>query len=92
MGCVWCVFLGTYLLEALLDEARPIVDGVAHAAAVDVIKFLAVGPVGFSVVDFESDVWRDPEVFLSEFAVCEMGTTKIPVRLYGAEIVAKNLD
>ena len=48
------------LLEALLHQARPVPDRDGHAAAVDIVELLRIGPVGFDVVDFEADVWGDP--------------------------------
>lgn len=44
----------------MLDEAGPVANGVAHAAAVNEVEFGRVGPVGFDVVDFEVDVWGHP--------------------------------
>lgn len=35
-------------------------DGIAHVAAMDEVKLLGIGPLGFHVVDFKVDVRRYP--------------------------------
>ena len=48
------------LLEALTDQTRPVFDGVAHEAAVDIVELLMVCPLGFHIVDLEAYVRRHP--------------------------------
>ena len=48
------------LLVALTNQTRPIFDGVAHEAAVDVVELLMVCPLGFHIVDLEAYVRRHP--------------------------------
>ena len=51
------------VLVDLAEEAGPVADGGAHAAAVDVVESGGVGPVGFDVVDFEAHVRGYPGVW-----------------------------
>ena len=44
----------------MFDETGPILDGVSHAAGMDEVEFLVIGPICFNVVDLEADVRRDP--------------------------------
>ena len=48
------------LLEALTDQTRPVLDGVAHEAAVDVVEFLMVCPLRFHIVDLEAYIRWHP--------------------------------
>ena len=48
------------LLEALANQTRPIFDGVAHEAAVDIVELLMVCPLSFHIVDLEAYIRRDP--------------------------------
>ena len=48
------------MLEALPGELWPVSYGITHIAAVDEVKFGVVGPLGFNIVNFEVDIWRDP--------------------------------
>ncbi len=69
------------LHEALVHESRPVLDCVSHEATVNIIKFLAIRPFGFDVVNFEADVWRYPAADLN---VCYKRAPKvktIPARL-----------
>ena len=48
------------LLEALADQTRPVLNGVAHEAAVDVVEFLIICPLSFHIVDLEAYIRRYP--------------------------------
>ena len=50
--------------EALARKTRPVLDGVSHKSTVDIVKFLAIRPLGFNVVDFEADIRRHPTIGL----------------------------
>lgn len=62
------------LLEALTDQTRPIFDGVAHEAAVDVVEFLMVCPLGLHIVDLEAYIRRHPT---SHSGVSEKGRYQV---------------
>ena len=62
------------LLEALADQTRPVFDGVAHEAAVDIVEFLMVCPLGFHIVDLEAYVRRHPT---SHSGVSEKGQNQV---------------
>ena len=52
------------LLEALTNKTRPILDCVSHEAAVDVIELFMICPLGFHIVNLETDVRGYPITFL----------------------------
>jgi hypothetical protein len=54
-----------YILVALFNEFGPIPDSSRHGAAVDVVKWRAVVPVLFDIVEFKVDVWWDPSSDIS---------------------------
>ena len=45
-------------------KTRPVLDGISHESAVDIIKLLAVRPFQLNVIDFEADVGRYPAITL----------------------------
>jgi len=48
----------------LMEEFWPVLDAANHVASVDVVEGIAfVSPVGFCIVDFKAEVWRDPSEF-----------------------------
>jgi len=49
-----------YVLERLTDEFWPVFECGCQAAAVDVIELFAVRPIRFNIINFETNVWRDP--------------------------------
>ena len=54
-----------YLLEGLSMQFRPVLDGVTHHPAVDVVEWLVVSPLILNVVDFEPDIRRNPVTTMS---------------------------
>lgn len=47
-------------LHALLEEARPVLDRIAHKPAVHIVKFLVINPVRFHVINLKTNVRWDP--------------------------------
>lgn len=56
---------GMDLLKALPLQPRPVSDGIAHEAAVNVVERLMVSPVILDVVDFEVNVRGYPAADVS---------------------------
>ena len=62
------------LLKALADQTRPVFDGVAHEAAVDVVELLMVCPLSFHIVDLEAYIRWDPT---SHSGISEKGQNQV---------------
>ena len=62
------------LLKALTDQTRPVFDGVAHEAAVDVVEFLMICPLSFHIVDFKAYIRRHPT---SHSGISEKGRNQV---------------
>lgn len=56
----------------------PIMDGIAHEAAVDEIERLVVRPVVLHIIHFETDVWGHPETG-RESEYCKSGSALLGV-------------
>jgi hypothetical protein len=74
----------------LLEEAVPIADCSSHSTDVNVVEMiLRPGPVLFAVVDFELDIWRNPDTLvlgrLHRWREC------VPCRLYRTQIDGAHL-
>lgn len=54
---------GFEMPQCLTVEFGPVADGAAEAATVDIVEGSVVGPFGLGVIDFEFDVWWDPNAF-----------------------------
>lgn len=79
------------LPECLLKEAVPIADCSSHSTDVNVVEMVfGPGPVLFAVVDFEFDIWRNPDTLvLGSFTGGEK--RGVPCRLYRTQIDGAHL-
>jgi hypothetical protein len=48
------------LLICLLNEGGPVLNGAHESTAVDIVVLLAIGPLLFEVIDFESAILWNP--------------------------------
>lgn len=48
------------LLKALTDQTRPILNSIAHEAAMDVVEFLMICPLCLYIVDLKAYIGRYP--------------------------------
>lgn len=48
------------VLVSLAHKSRPILDGVAHEAAMDEIKILVVGPFCLHIINLEANIRWNP--------------------------------